>query len=186
MKFLPILLMAFMLTACGSAQQQKTNGAVAKMNSINQTTASSDTTTNSTTDSSSATVEKYYSKRDVNFNGLPWKNATADKLKSMVDQGKVVFLWSDADKIESGLNGAINWKKPLKMPQNMTEDELKQNSRKGWNGYAQDFIYEMEKRHPSKINYLNELKQACSLMMSGDETGAQSALDKAIQIRTGQ
>lgn len=127
-------------------------------------------------------------KRDIDMNdNYPWQWAFPQKLKEFIDNGKIVYLWSDAPALEEQNMHAIT-SEPIKSDARNAKDpkEQKQEELQSMSEYTKVFVYEMKKENIGHTEYLDQLSRVSDLMASGNLNEAKSTLDQAKQIRTGQ
>lgn len=188
-KLLCVLLTGLVMAGCGTANSQESKKEPEQASaSIKTESVKNDSESKKTVSALAATekqdtkeVDKMPTERTVNFGpDYPWKRAGYKRLKELIDKGEIVFLWSDAEPLEQQIKRTFSYDPPEDAP------TTKDDNLKSMNHYIETFVYGMKKQGLNKPDYLSKIASVGELMAAGKLDEAKTALDKAIQIRTGQ
>jgi hypothetical protein len=114
----------------------------------------------------------------INANGYPWEYLGREKIKAEQDAGEVVFLFSDAEVLESELIEFTNLKDD-------NPGVTKEKVAESWAGHIGLFVSEVEPYYPDKKAYFDKLKEIESELTNGNYEAIPQKIEEARVLRAG-
>lgn len=193
MKKAAILIIALMLlSACGAAESDVSGQEERQKVSANATfkTDKGDTSAKPPNEEPEEDTEQEVApaaERTIeleNDDDPPWWIASPEELKAWVDDGEVVYLWSDAEGIENLVFETINTEYPEDIIDN--PEERRENANTSSRDYINVFIDELAPQYPDKKEYFDTIGQAADALGSGDYDTAKAKVKEAKTLRESQ